>query len=265
MTRTSRQLRQFMNLGLHHVISLSTNRWTTLINTSCRAEELPVPSSSSLNIPLLAAMSSAFVPGNQQRYLRACMVCSIVQTQAVWVPLCSSPDLPTDLSTEVPPRRLPQLRIFPRSYKLDGCGARVHVASLRGFDHPARYHDELGSEVAEAWGLCSRGVCSQGRGAVAWWCEANDRGCRGQIRPSWWYRRRWGGVNVRLADRFLMSKNPLCKAAKSAQFQQLLGVSAMMEMEMENEGRPRSRTQKTRRRLLASRRREQGDRWPRGS
>lgn len=28
-------------------------------------------------------MSSAFVPGSQQRYLRACMVCSIVQTHAV--------------------------------------------------------------------------------------------------------------------------------------------------------------------------------------
>lgn len=27
-------------------------------------------------------MSSAFVPGSQQRYLRACMVCSIVQTHA---------------------------------------------------------------------------------------------------------------------------------------------------------------------------------------
>ncbi len=28
-------------------------------------------------------MTSSFVPGGQQRYLRACMVCSIVQTQAV--------------------------------------------------------------------------------------------------------------------------------------------------------------------------------------
>ena len=31
-------------------------------------------------------MSSAFVPGSQQRYLRACMVCSIVQTHAVSSP-----------------------------------------------------------------------------------------------------------------------------------------------------------------------------------
>ena len=35
-------------------------------------------------------MSTAFVPGSQQRYLRACMVCSIVQTQTVSFAPCLS-------------------------------------------------------------------------------------------------------------------------------------------------------------------------------
>lgn len=86
---------------------------------------------------------SAFVPGSQQRYLRACMVCSIVQTHNVctsslWFLRSLKPCILICwpfLPIAFPPWRMSELRRVPQPRQLHRSGTRMHIASLWRTSH----------------------------------------------------------------------------------------------------------------------------------
>jgi len=131
----------------------------------------PTTTTHSILLPPKTMASPSFVPGSQQRYLRACMVCSIVQTHAVNPPPLPPfpPSLPQKITplkpplpmgpSEIPPRRLPKLRALPRAHQLDRRSPGMHIASFRGPGHTGGARGFVGGEVAAIGGVCEGGLC----------------------------------------------------------------------------------------------------------
>jgi hypothetical protein len=112
-------------------------------------------------------MSENFVPPNQQRNLRACMVCSIVMTQNVRpipfpFPLPPSPFTLLTLPPAIPQRRLSKLRRSSQSRWQHRRNNRLHVASLRRVNLARGPEEELGREMAALGWVCEGGVCDEG-------------------------------------------------------------------------------------------------------
>ncbi|CAF9904854.1 Transcription elongation factor SPT4 [Imshaugia aleurites] len=92
-------------------------------------------------------MSSAFVPGSQQRYLRACMVCSIVQTHArflrdgcpnceTFLGLANSSDAVQECTSQVFEGLItladPTTSWVARWQRLEGCVSGVYAVKVVG-------------------------------------------------------------------------------------------------------------------------------------
>lgn len=114
-----------------------------------------------------------YVPPGQQRTLRACMVCSLVQLHNVrFTPIPQiypSQTRPKHTNTcsiyaEIHARRLPELRQRPRPARQQRRDSRMHISGLRGPDYAQRPEYQLGGQVAEIGQLCAGDVCGQGYG-----------------------------------------------------------------------------------------------------
>ena len=115
-------------------------------------------------------MSENFVPPNQQRNLRACMVCSVVMTQNVRLsphtPSLSLPHPLTPLFLAIPQRRLSKLRRSAQSRRQHRRNNRLHVPSFRRANHARRPEEELGCEMAALGWVCEGGLCDEVSGQL---------------------------------------------------------------------------------------------------
>lgn len=113
-------------------------------------------------------MSSFAAPG-QQRYLRACMVCSIVMTYSVrtlpFLTRCPIDPSLTDLA--LPRRRMPQLRRIPPPRRLARPDRKLYIPGLRGPHHASQPGQVVDRKVAAPRWLRERRVCDQGLGTAA--------------------------------------------------------------------------------------------------
>ena len=123
-------------------------------------------------------MSANFVAPGQQRYLRACMVCSIVMTYAVSItPMtCLISVFRADPLLALSRRGLPKLRGVSPPPGLAGPDRQLHVPGLRGAHHARRPGQVVGGQVAAPGQVRARRLRDQGVGAVAGRCPDDHRG-----------------------------------------------------------------------------------------
>lgn len=103
-----------------------------------------------------ATMSINYVPPNQARHLRACMVCAIVQTQNVSSPHSLSRLRSTQLTTSpaLPQGRMSKLRAIPSPRRLNRRYYRLHITSIRRTHHTRRSGEKLGRQMESAGWVC---------------------------------------------------------------------------------------------------------------
>jgi hypothetical protein len=125
---------------------------------------------------------ASFASVGSQRSLRACMVCSVVQSYTVRLSLSPSSPCPSkvkgklNICPALPRPWLPQLRGVPPPRRLPGPDRGLHVPGLRGRHHARRPEQVLGRQVAAPRQLPARRVRDQGVGPVAGRGARHDRG-----------------------------------------------------------------------------------------